>query len=393
MGHLLENLTQFAGLLRSLGLSIPAGSTIEAARAVQCIDLGRKEEFRLALRTVLVCRAEDLQLFDRAFAAFWRKPSGTSTRLDLWPLGSERRFGDPIVEMESLTASSDETGQDLPEPVRIATYSDLETLREKDFKTLNPEETAQAVRLLQELRWRPAPRRTKRWASGKGSSPDMRRLLERLARREADTAPPPTRTRKRQRRRLVLLCDISGSMERYTRMLLWFACCLSGNLGPIESFVFATRLTRITKKLRSNPAGNPLREIGRLVPDWSGGTRIGESLRAFNVHWARRCLGHGAVVLIISDGWDRGNPDRMRCEVSRLQRSCHRLVWLSPLLGSPEYRPLTRGLQAALPYVDDFLPVHNLASLERLAAHLNRLPTASPSRWCRPEAPDSSEVW
>ena len=396
MGHLLENLTQFARLLRSLGLSVPAGSTIEAARAVQYVNIGKKDEFRFALRTVLVRRAEDIQVFDTAFRTFWSKPTGTSTKLDLRPLGSERRIGDPVVEMESLSGTSGTAPQDSEarlERVQIATYSDREILREKDFKKLTAEETAQAVRLLRELRWRPAPRKTKRWILGPGTSPDLRKLLAKFARREADPVAPPTRTRKSAPRRLVLLCDISGSMERYTRMLLWFACCLTGNLDRVESFVFGTRLTRITKKLRGQRGSDPLREIARLVPDWSGGTRIGETLRAFNMKWSRRVLGNGAVVLVVSDGWDRGDPEIMRREVSRLQRSCHRLVWLSPLLGSPEYRPLTRGLQAALPYVDDFLPVHNLASLDRLAAHLNKLPAESRSHSRGPETTDLLGIW
>ncbi len=396
MGHLLENLTQFARLLRSLGLSVPAGSTIEAARAVQYVNIGKKDEFRFALRTVLVRRAEDIQVFDTAFRTFWSKPTGTSTKLDLRPLGSERRIGDPVVEMESLAGTSGTASQDSEarlERVQIATYSDREVLREKDFKKLTAEETAQAVRLLRELRWRPAPRQTKRWISGPGASPDLRKLLSKFARREADPVAPPTRARKSAPRRLVLLCDISGSMERYTRMLLWFACCLTGNLDRVESFVFGTRLTRITKKLRGQRGSDPLREIARLVPDWSGGTRIGETLRAFNMKWSRRVLGNGAVVLVVSDGWDRGDPEIMRREVSRLQRSCHRLVWLSPLLGSPEYRPLTRGLQAALPYVDDFLPVHNLASLDRLAAHLNKLRTESRSHSRGTETTDLLGIW
>ena len=395
MGHLLQNLTRFARLLRSLGLAIPAGSTVEAARAVQCIDIGQRDEFRLALRTVLIRRAEDLQVFDRAFRAFWSRPSGTSTRLDLRPLGSDRRLGDPVVEMESLANAPDgdgREGEELLERVRISTYSDLEILREKDFKNLSSEETAQAVRLLQNLQWRPSPRRSKRWMAGPGAAPDARRLLARIARREDDPAPLPTKARKQAPRKLVLICDISGSMERYTRMLLWFACCLTGSLGRVESFVFATRLTRITKKLSGGRAGSPLREIARVVPDWSGGTRIGETLRAFNMQWSRRVLGNGAVVLIVSDGWDRGDPTAMRREVSRLRRSCHRLVWLSPLLGAPEYKPLTRGLQAALPYVDDFLPVHNLASLDRLAAHLNRLPSRSGGRARRPRPFDVAGI-
>ena len=377
MGHLLENLTSFARLLRSLGIAVPAGSTVEAARAVQCIDIGKKADFRLALRAILVSRAEDLQVFDRAFRAFWTEPSGTSTKLDLRPLGSDRRFGEPAVEMESLTRESDlvapEAGTRV-ERVEIATYSQREVLRQKDFKSFTPEETAQAVRLLREMRWRPERRRTKRWVAGRGAAADLRKLLARFARREADPTPPPTRLRKTAPRHLVLLCDISGSMERYTRMLLWFACCLTGNLRGVESFVFATRLTRITKQLRGHRGSNPLREIGRIVPDWSGGTCIGDALRVYNTQWARRVRRNGAVALVVSDGWDRGDPEALGREVARLQRSCHRLIWLSPLLGDPRYEPLTRGLQAALPHVDDFLPVHNLASLDRLAAHLNALP-------------------
>ena len=157
-------------------------------------------------------------------------------------------------------------------------------------------------------------------------------------------------------------------------MLLWFSFCLFGKLGRVESFLFATRLTRITHQLSRQHSWKQLQGITRHVPDWSGGTRIGEVLRIFNVQWARRILGRGAVVLVVSDGWDRGDPDVLECEVARLQRSCHRLIWLSPLLGSPSYKPLTRGLQSALPYVDDFLPIHNLESLDRLAGHLNSLP-------------------
>ena len=379
MGHLLENLVQFARLLRALGLEIPAGNTIDAGRAAQWIDIGRKDEFRLALRAVMVRRPEDLQLFDQAFRAYWSRPSGTSTKLDLRPLGSDRKFGNPTVEMESLSAGSRDGSGESPkhlERIQIKTYSASEVLREKDFKNLTPDEEAQAIRLLKQLRWQPSPKRTKRWVSGKGSSPDLRRLLTQFTKREADPSPPPTRVRRFAHRNLVLLCDISGSMERYTRMLLWFACCVTGNLSRVESFVFATRLTRITTKLRRQRGGNPLRELGRLVPDWSGGTCIGEAMRSFNTHWARRVAQNGAVVLVVSDGWDRGDPEVLRTEIARLQRSCHRLIWLTPLLGDPRYEPLTRGLQAALPHVDDFLPVHNMASLDRLAEHLNDLSDA-----------------
>jgi uncharacterized protein with von Willebrand factor type A (vWA) domain len=169
----------------------------------------------------------------------------------------------------------------------------------------------------------------------------------------------------------VVIADISGSMERYTRLLLQFVYSLGRGLHQrVEAFVFSTRLTRITHQIRERDVEGAFQRIARLVPDWSGGTRIGEALQTFNYDWSRRVLGQGAVVLLISDGWDRGDPALLGTEIARLQRSCHRLIWLNPLLGSEQYEPLTRGMQAALPYIDDFLPVHNLASLEDLASLL-----------------------
>ena len=188
-----------------------------------------------------------------------------------------------------------------------------------------------------------------------------------LAHREPKVKPRP----------LVLICDVSGSMERYTRMLLHFIHTIAGGLDRVEAFLFATRLTRITRYLRYRGIDQTVAEVARAVPDWAGGTRIGQALKTFNFQWARRVLGGGAVVLIISDGWDRGEPELLAKESSRLQRSCRRLIWLNPLAGSPTYQPLTRGMQTALPYVDDFLPIHNLNSLAALARHLGSL---SPQR-------------
>jgi uncharacterized protein with von Willebrand factor type A (vWA) domain len=184
----------------------------------------------------------------------------------------------------------------------------------------------------------------------------------------------PTRKKKDKPRPLVVIADISGSMERYTRLLLHFIYGLSEGLDEVvEAFVFSTRLTHITRQLRNKDVDQAMHQISRSVPDWSGGTRIGEAFKRFNFDWGRRVLGRGAVVLVISDGWDRGEPELLGQEIARLQRSCYRLIWLNPLLGSPRYEPLTRGIQAAMPYIDDFLPVHNLASLEDLAAYLAKV--------------------
>ncbi len=376
MSQLLNNVVRFAGMLHALGMPVPAGRSIEVARALEHIDVGRGKDFYFTLRTLLVHRVEDLPLFDEAFRTFWRPPRCERTQLDVRALGEERRFGKPRVEEESLRAEPSLTGRPgkPAETVELRTYSATESLREKDFARLTVEELEQARQLLAELRWSPGVRFTRRWRAGAGREPDLRRLLRQAMRSQGEAFAIPGRGRKRKRRPIVLLCDISGSMERYTRMLLQFVHCISEGFERVEAFVFATRLTRITLEMRTSRMDRAFTRLPARVPDWSGGTRIGDALRLFNLHWARRALGGGPVVLLISDGWDRGDPDVLRREIARLQRGCHRLIWLNPLLGSPEYEPLTRGMQAALPFVDDFLPVHNLASLESLAGHLNALP-------------------
>jgi uncharacterized protein with von Willebrand factor type A (vWA) domain len=246
--------------------------------------------------------------------------------------------------------------------------------RRKDFADFTQEEIDRAAAIVAALTWDLDMRVTRRWIPGDGRALDWRRIVRRNLRLGGEIVALPRRTRAERRRPLVLLCDVSGSMERYTRMLLYFMNGLVGRRDRTEAFVFATRLTRITRELHRRPARPSAPAISRLVPDWAGGTRIGEAIHSFNVRWARRVMTHAPVVLLISDGWDRGEPAQLAREMSRLQRSSRRLIWLNPLLGAPGYQPLTRGMQAALPYIDDFLPVHNLASLEMLAAHLNQLP-------------------
>jgi hypothetical protein len=194
----------------------------------------------------------------------------------------------------------------------------------------------------------------------------------------------PRRIRRTRPRPLVVIADVSGSMERYTRMLLRFVHALAQRRVGVEAFLFATRVTRVTRDLKRDRVDEAVSAIARHVQDWAGGTRIGDALREINMLWARRVLQRGAVVLIVSDGWDRGDPAILSAEIARLQRSCHRLVWLNPLLGSSDYEPLTRGMRAARPFVDDFLPAHNLASVEALAAHLNTLPFCRPVRRSTP---------
>jgi hypothetical protein len=254
-------------------------------------------------------------------------------------------------------------------------------LRQKDFGDLTSEELEAVKMLMAEIVWRVRERQTRRRHPGHGRLLDLRRTVRRNLRYGGEILDWAEREPKVKPRPLVIIADVSGSMERYTRLLLLFTYGLAKALEQkVEAFVFSTRLTRITRQLKERNLDRALREVSRAVPDWSGGTRIGEALRAFNFQWGRRVLGQGALTLVISDGWDRGDVELLRDEIARLQRSSRRLIWLNPLLGSPEYEPLTRGIQAALPYIDDFLPVHNLASLNDLAKHLASLSEHRPER-------------
>ena len=383
MSALLPNLIHFSRLLVDLGLDVQAVRTLDVVRALDHVEIGRRTDFYHALRCLLIRRPHDLPVFDEAFRVFWRRPPGDWTTDDLRAMGEHRRTGAPRVEAPaSASTDGDEPSapKSLPldfEQVAANSYSDREVLRQKDFADLTVEELSEARRMLAELRWDMKHRRTRRWRSGPSETPDLRRVVRASLRHGGEPITLPTRRRRERRRPLVLLCDVSGSMERYSRLLLHFLYCMTGRLREVEVFVFATRLTRVTRELAPRPGRTRDTEVvSRLpshVPDYCGGTRIGEVLRTFNTRWARRVLGHGAVMLIISDGWDRGEPAPLKREMARLQRTAYRLIWLNPLLGSPDYVPLTRGIKAALPFIDDFLPVHNLESLEQLGVHLNAL--------------------
>ena len=375
--YLLNNLMMFAEVLRKLGLDVGSGNVLDLVRATEYAPVGRKQDFYQAARCLLVHRKQDLPVFDEAFQVFWRKPASGQTTRDLRAMGEDRRFRKPQVGPPSEGDTSDSGGGGEDQAgVQVdltRTYSAREVLREKDFADFTPAEMLDARRMMLELSWDLGRRRTRRLVPGHGSTLDLRKTLRRNLKYGGEPLELARRRQKDKVRPLVLICDVSGSMERHTRMLLHFIHTLSGRLDRVEAFLFATRLTRITRFLKHRGVDQTVDELARAVPDWAGGTRIGQALKTFNFQWLRRVLGSGSVVLIISDGWDRGEPELLVQEAARLQRSCHRLIWLNPLLGSPDYQPLTRGMQAALPYADDFLPVHNLHSLEALARHLNNL--------------------
>ncbi|MGE0811719.1 MAG: VWA domain-containing protein [Vicinamibacterales bacterium] len=388
---LAHNLLVFGRLLRRLGLDVPTDRIADALRALVATGVGDRADVKHVLGALVIRRREDGAVFDAAFDAFWQDHGERWGRRDLRAIGEPRSGVDLQVEVvlpesdEAGGAGVDEPGErDLPE-AEIRTFSRAERLRDADLADLTADELAEARQVLSSLAWDPGRRRTRRWVRGPGPRIDLRRAL-RAAAGTGEIVRLPRRHRTTRRRPIVVLVDVSGSMERYARLLLHFAHVLTEAAFRVEAFAFSTRLTRITRELRSRGAADAVINAARQVPDWSGGTRIGDALRELHVRWARYVLGRGAVVLVVSDGWDRGDPGVLRDQVARLQRSCHRLIWLSPLLGTADYRPLTRGLVAALPYVDDFLPVRTLRNLEDLAAHLDGLPARRTARRSQPSA-------
>jgi hypothetical protein len=382
--RLLDNLLLFGRVLHGLGLEASPARMVDLVRALRLVDLGRRRDVQQAMRALLVRRREELAAFDAAFDLFWRRPPDGVTPLDLRAMGERRLPRRPSVS-RSPRPGGDAPGAGAsgqPAMLRASVgYSADEVLRHKDFAELTGEELDEVRALLSRLSWRLGLRRTRRSEPGPGPGSDLRRSLRRSLRHGGDVLEWASRRRRLKPRPLVVLADVSGSMERYTRLLLLFLYALAEGLEQrVEGFAFATRLTRVTRQLRGRDAERALAEVSRAVPDWSGGTRIGEALRAFNFEWARRLRLASGLVLLISDGWDRGAPELLAREMARLQRSCHRLLWLNPLLGAQDYEPLARGMRAALPYVDDFLPVHNLASLEDLGDRLALIADRRPAR-------------
>jgi uncharacterized protein with von Willebrand factor type A (vWA) domain len=378
MSRLLDNLLIFGRVLRRAGVDVHRGRLLDVIEALGHVKLGDRDEVYHTCRALLVHRQDQIAVFDRAFAAFWREHHERTARGETRP--DESRAA--VIEIEELFApdelsapSGADEGEENAASTQSAvkTWSDVARVADKDFAAFTTDEIAEAGAALSRLVWSPGERRTRRWVRGRGSRIDLRRAIAESLRTGGDVVKLARRTRRVRPRPLVLLCDVSGSMERYSRMLLHFAHAVTRRHHRVEAFLFSTQLTRITRQLRLRRPDDALAAVSRSVPDWSGGTRIGEAVKEFHQRWSRRVLNGGPVVLLISDGWDRGDPEELANQIARLQRSCHRLVWLNPLIGTAGYAPLTRGLQAALPFVDDFLPARTLSNLTDLAIHLNAL--------------------
>jgi hypothetical protein len=375
MADLVANVLLFGRFLRARGLEMHVGRLIDVVEALQHVDLGSRDAVYHTCRTLLVHRRDDLPVFDQAFDAFWRQRRATLSR----PGDSSSRRNDRAADVRSQAA--DTRGRHVPLPAgdvgegggMLRTWSDAAVIAHKDFGAFTDEDVAAARAALERLEWTPGMRRTRRWVPGRGPRLDLCRAIAQSVRTGGDILRWPRRRRRMRPRPVVLLCDISGSMERYSRMLLHFAYTFAARERRVEAFVFSTQLTRVTTELRGRRVEKALARVAQVVPDWSGGTRIGDALRQFHQQWSRRLPRGGLVVLLISDGWDRGDPAVLRAQMERLRRRCRRLIWLNPLIGTPDYAPLTRGLEVALPNVDDFLPVRTMANLADLAQHLNAL--------------------
>ena len=370
---------RFAALLRRHGLPVTLVHVTDAVRALDHLDIGDRGELYLGLKTVFVGRPEETGAFDRCFEAFWRRtpdgegipgllqiPSGETGESDatLKSSGQKRES----LALDTWGTDGDE-GEDAGEPLSVPAASDTEALVGRDFATFGAEQLDEILRLTLKLARRLAHRITRRRRPvRRRGRVDLRRTL-RSNLTKGDLIDLRFRERKRKKVRLLLLCDVSGSMDLYSRFLLQFLFALQSVFGRVETFTFSTRLTRITDHLRARSYRQVLRRLSE-VRDWSGGTKIGESLAQLNRDWPQ-LVDRRTIVIVLSDGWDTGEPELLAEALLRIKRRAGRVIWLNPLLGNPSYEPLTRGMAAALPLVDHFAPGHNLAALRDLATKLH----------------------
>ena len=388
--RLLAESVGFGRALRAAGIQTDVGAAVDFARALTLIDMGQRDTVRAAGQAVFVRRRDEREIYDRVFARWWRRrgrkrpatdgpmaPAGDEEAAEgdegaASPAGEEGSPGDDSNTIDGVPmaiAADEDDDSDIDGIIAAPTaYSASELLRHREFDRMTGAELRDAERLVDLLEPRLEMRRTRRYElhhHGRLLAP--RTMLRRNIATGGQFTEWVWRRPTKRPRHIVVLCDISGSMERHSRLLLRFVQALSAASSvKTESFVFGTRLTRVTRMLRDRDRDRALAKVADSVNDWAGGTRIGESFRDFNLHWARRTLRTSGVVIVVSDGWDRGDPALVATETARLRRNCHRLVWLNPLAGTPGYEPLAGGMRAAMPYIDDFVAAGTVASLERL---------------------------
>ncbi|MDO8299230.1 VWA domain-containing protein [Lacisediminimonas sp.] len=386
-GTLAENVVRFVRVLRHAGLPLGPDKVIDALRAVEVVGLDRRDDFRATLNTVLVNRHEHQFIFEQAFQLFWRDPARGAQQLQalLAQLGGGLRKPDSTqVPVSPRLAHAlwpgalrpPQDSPDLPPEMELdasLTLSAQELLQTRDFAAMTPAELAQAKKLLAGMRLQFPGIVTRRYrARSHGGRIDLRNTLRQMMKSGAGLLDLRYRAIRKRPPAIVILCDISGSMESYTRMLLHFIHAVSNDRSRVQSFLFGTRLSNITRALRGRDVDVALDKVAGAVQDWAGGTRIAACLHDFNQRWGRRLLGQGAVVLLITDGLDSDNAVQLGLEMARLRRSCNSLVWLNPLLRYPGFEARPAGIRAMLPHVDRFVPVHNLQSLMQLGAVMDQ---------------------
>ena len=354
----------FARVLRGASLRVPIGSVLMFVEALGRVGISRRDTVYWAARSTLVHRPEDLPVFDRAFAVFWDHATDSSVEMDPEVIKITLATDDDSESDDD----DDAAGEPNDDPTLTLRFSSVEVLRNKDFGAYDDDELELAQQLMSRLRFAGPPRRSFRFRpSSRGSRPDLRATLRSAIGAGGEPIRRYWLEPGERLRRLVLLLDVSGSMEPYARAMLRFVHAAVAGRQRVEAFSLGTRLTRVTKELNSRDPDRALQQASERVQDWSGGTRLGECLRRFNDEWGVRGMARGAIVVILSDGWDRGDPAVLAEQMCRLHRVTYDLIWVNPLKVTPGYAPLARGMAAALPYVDHFVEGHSLAAMEELA--------------------------
>lgn len=359
----------FGRILRSAGISTPIGNVLTFVEALDLVGIDNRDNVYWAGRAALLRRPEDIGLYNKAFAVFWERRSSREILEDEQTIHLK-------IEIDDETEGADDgTSQDADDDDESITlrFSAVETLRKKDFATYSLDELHLAHDLMSKLRLIGSPRQSFRMQNvNRSSRPDLRRTIRSSLRSGGEPVRRHWQDNDVRLRRLVLLLDISGSMEPYARALLRFVQAAVAGRQKVEAFAIGTRLTRVTRELGSRDPDKALGLASERVVDWSGGTRLGECLRSFNDEWGVRGMARGAIVVVLSDGWDRGDPVLLGQQMQRLQRVSHRTIWVNPLKVSPGYAPLARGMAAALPFVDNFVEGHSIEAMEQLVEVIGR---------------------
>jgi uncharacterized protein with von Willebrand factor type A (vWA) domain len=380
-GALPANLVAFGRLLRRAGLPVGPSEMLAGAAALEAIEIGDRTQAQAALRATMVHRHEHFLLFDHAFGLFWRDPEAGRHAAAMGLLDGFKEQPKPPPASRRLAEAMRGDRPNPPKPPEpkeedqldvTFTVSDRERLQTMDFEAMSAAEIAAAKQEIRKLVLPLDERRTRRFrADPSGPVADLRATVRDSLRSGGEILDIARRRRVTRTPPLVVLTDISGSMTRYAQVLLHFVHAVTNDRDRVHSFLFGTRLTNVTRQLKHRDPEAAFEMVSHAVPDWSGGTRIGESLARFNKDWSRRVLGQGAVVLLITDGLDREGAAGLADATERLRKSCTRLVWLNPLLRYAGFQPKSQGIRAMLPHVDEFRPVHNLASLRELVAALS----------------------